>query len=75
MDFEVRAEKASTVAIPTTKMRMASRGSIQILFFTLMTVSGSLYNRPARHIGSGGRRRQSALKTTFTDESTADFSM
>src|ERR1700759_538086 len=41
MDFEVPAEKPSTVAMPTTKMRIASNGSIQILFFTLMRLSST----------------------------------
>src|ERR1700712_5268126 len=39
MDFDVLAEKASTVAMPTAKMAMASNGSIQIRFFTLMTLT------------------------------------
>src|SRR5438105_3752119 len=52
MDLEVPAEKASTVAIPTTKMMIASSGSIQILFFTLMRLSNSSSIRPARR-GAG----------------------
>ncbi len=54
MDFDVPAEKASTVAIPTTKMRIASSGSIQILFFTLMTLSRFFYSKPARRAGRAG---------------------
>src|SRR6201996_4385659 len=48
MDFDVPAEKASTGAIPTAKMRMASSGRIQILFLTLIALSRFFYSSRAR---------------------------
>lgn len=87
---EVRDEKNSTTAMPTAKTIAASTGSIAIRVFKFMPDSnsscvsndlpGSMAPRPpttARRAAAEAarRRRQSTLSTTFTEPSTADFSM
>ncbi len=72
MASEVRAEKNSTTAMPSAKISAAMMGSIAMRNFKLMTISPPAAHGMVRH---PVQCHQSIFRTTFTEPSTADFSM